>query len=196
MRDKIFEPFFTTKEPGKGTGLGLATAKDIVKKHDGFIHVYSEVGVGTQFKIYLPALLSEATVAEPLLQALPTGHGELVLVVDDEAAVREIVKATLESYGYRVVTAEDGTQAVVRFTEHAEDVQLLFTDIQMPHMDGMATIRALRNLQPDLRVIAASGLTTHQDALKSSGLEVQGFVAKPFTAASLLLAINATLHPK
>ncbi|NDD37350.1 MAG: response regulator, partial [Verrucomicrobia bacterium] len=196
VRDKIFEPFFTTKEPGKGTGLGLATAKDIVKKHDGFIHVYSEVGVGTQFKIYLPALLSEATVAEPLLQALPTGHGELVLVVDDEAAVREIVKATLESYGYRVVTAEDGTQAVVRFTEHAEDVQLLFTDIQMPHMDGMATIRALRNLQPDLRVIAASGLTTHQDALKSSGLEVQGFVAKPFTAASLLLAINATLHPK
>jgi CheY-like chemotaxis protein len=125
----------------------------------------------------------------------PTGHGEVVLVVEDEAAVRAIVKATLEGYGYRVVTAHDGTQAVARFVEHLKEVQLLLTDIEMPHMDGMATIRALRNVQPDLRVIATSGLSTHEDALKAAGLNVQGFVANPFTAADLLLALDAALRP-
>jgi PAS domain S-box-containing protein len=195
-REKIFEPFFTTKETGKGTGLGLATVKDIVTGHGGFIHLYSEVGVGTQFKIYLPAVSQgEEKAAENVLEMLPSGHGELVLVVDDEAAVREIIKVTLESYGYRVLTANDGTEAVARFVEHQKDVQLVFTDMQMPHMDGMATIRALRNIRPELCVIAASGLSTLQDALKLAGLDVQGFVAKPFTAASLLLALDAALHP-
>ncbi|PAW89699.1 MAG: hypothetical protein B9S33_02520 [Pedosphaera sp. Tous-C6FEB] len=196
VRDKIFEPFFTTKEPGKGTGLGLATVKDIVTNHGGFIHFYSDVGVGTQFKLYLPAVDREEAAGDTTLLTLPVGHGELVLVVDDEAAVREIVKATLEGYGYRVVTAEDGTQAVARFVEHLQEVQLLLTDMQMPHMDGSATIRALRNIQPGLRVVATSGLTAHQAALKARGLEVQGFVAKPFTAASLLLALDVALHPQ
>ena len=195
IQEKIFEPFFTTKEPGKGTGLGLATVKDIVTSHGGFIHLYSEAGAGTQFKIYLPALAGEEAAGDATLLTLPAGHGELVLVVDDEAAVREIVKATLEGYGYHVVTASDGTEAVARFVEHLKDVQILFTDIQMPHMDGVATIRALRNIQPGLRVIAASGLTAHQQAIQGLGLTVQGFVAKPFTAASLLLALDAALHP-
>jgi PAS domain S-box-containing protein len=196
IRDRIFEPFFTTKEPGKGTGLGLATVKDIVTGHGGFIHLYSEVGAGTQFRIYLPAAAGEAAPTETMLTTLPAGHGELVLVVDDEAAVRELVKATLEGYGYRVVTAGDGTEAVARFVEHLKEVQLLLTDMQMPHMDGAATIRALRNIQPGLRVIAASGLSTHEAALKATGLEVQGFIPKPFTAASLLLALDAALRPK
>ena len=196
IQAKIFDAFFTTKEAGKGTGLGLATVKDIVTGHNGFIHLYSEVGVGTQFKIYLPAVGGAEAASDTTFQALPTGHGELILVVDDEAAVREIVKATLEANGYRVVFADDGTQAVARFVEHLKDVQLLFTDMQMPHMDGIATIRALRNIRPDLRVIAASGLTAHQQALKVMGLNVQGFIAKPFTAASLLLALDGALHPK
>ena len=196
IQSKIFDAFFTTKEVGKGTGLGLATVKDIVTGHGGFIHLYSELGAGTQFKIYLPAVDGEEATGDTQHLKLPAGHGELVLVVDDEAAVREIVKATLEAHGYRVVLAEDGTQAVARFVEHLKDVQLLFTDMQMPHMDGMATIRALRNIHPDLRVVAASGLTAHQQALKVTDLNVQGFIAKPFTAASLLLAINTALHPK
>jgi two-component system, cell cycle sensor histidine kinase and response regulator CckA len=196
LRERVFEPFFTTKVPGKGTGLGLATVRDIVTSHGGFIHLYSEVGAGTQFKIYLPAVLGEETAADTTRTTLPAGHGELVLVVDDEAAVREIVKATLEGYGYRVVTAGDGTEAVARFVEHLKEVQLLLTDMQMPHMDGAATIRALRNIQPGLRVIAASGLNTHEAALKAAGLEVQGFISKPFTAANLLLALATALRPK
>ena len=196
IQGKVFDPFFTTKQPGKGTGLGLATVKDIVTGHGGFIHLYSEVGVGTQFKIYLPVAQGEEATEETTFLALPGGHGELVLVVDDEAAVREIVKATLENYGYRVVTADDGTQGVARFVEHLKEVQLLLTDIQMPHMDGMALIRALRNIQPGLRVIAASGLSTHEAALKAVGINVQAFIVKPFTAASLLLALDAALHPK
>ncbi len=196
IQAKIFDAFFTTKGEGKGTGLGLATVKDIITRHNGFIHLYSEVGVGTQFKIYLPAVVGEEAASDTTFLTLPTGHGELILAVDDEAAVREIVKATLEANGYRVVTADDGTQAVARFVEHLSEVQLLLTDIQMPHMDGMATIRALRNIRPDLRVIAASGLTAHEQALKVTGLNVQGFIAKPFTAASLLLALDAALHPK
>lgn len=196
IQAKIFDAFFTTKGEGKGTGLGLATVKDIITRHNGFIHLYSEVGVGTQFKIYLPVVVGEEAASDTTFLTLPTGHGELILAVDDEAAVREIVKATLEANGYRVVTADDGTQAVARFVEHLSEVQLLLTDIQMPHMDGMATIRALRNIRPDLRVIAASGLTTHQQALKVTGINVQGFIAKPFTAASLLLAVDAALHPK
>ncbi|MEQ2006851.1 MAG: PAS domain S-box protein [Limisphaerales bacterium] len=196
IQAKVFDAFFTTKEPGKGTGLGLATVKDIVTGHGGFIHLYSEVGVGTQLKIYLPAVGGEEAAGDTIFLKLPTGHGELILVVDDEAAVREIVKATLEANGYRVVLADDGTQAVARFVEHLKDVELLLTDIQMPHMDGMATIRALRNIRADLRVIAASGLTAHEQALKVTGLNVQGFIAKPFTAASLLQALDGALHPK
>ncbi|MEN9575295.1 MAG: hypothetical protein RL514_3150 [Verrucomicrobiota bacterium] len=196
IQEKVFDPFFTTKEPGKGTGLGLATVKDIVAGHKGFIHLYSEVGVGTQFKIYLPAVPGEEATGDTTLLTLPTGHGELVLVVDDEAAVREIVKATLENYGYRVVTANDGTEGVARFFEHSKEVQLLVTDMQMPLMDGMALIRALRNVQPGLKVIAASGLSTHEAALKATGISVQAFIVKPFTVASLLLALDGALHPK
>ncbi len=192
-QEKIFEPFFSTKEPGKGTGLGLSTVKQIIARHGGFIHLYSETGNGTQFKIYIPAVVGEQDKSATTIFTLPVGHGELVLVVDDEAAVREIVKATLENYGYRVVTACDGTEAVARFFENRQEVRALLTDMQMPHMDGTATIRALRNIQPDLRVLVASGLTSHQEALSNVGLSVQGFVAKPFTAASLLLELDTVI---
>ncbi|MEN9572625.1 MAG: hypothetical protein RL514_480 [Verrucomicrobiota bacterium] len=110
--------------------------------------------------------------------------------------MRAIIKATLEGYGYRVVTADDGTQGVGRFVEHQKEVQFLLTDIQMPHMDVLALIRALRNIQPGMRVVATSGLDAHAQVLKLTGLDVQGFVPKPFTAASLLLVLEAALHPK
>ena len=219
LQQKIFEPFFSTKAPGKGTGLGLATVKQIVTGLGGFLQLHSEVGAGTQFKIHLPATGESETVTDTAKAALPGGNQELVLVVDDVAAVREIIKATLENYGYRVVTANDGTEAVARFVEHLAEVRLLLTDMQMPHLDGTATIRALRRvtgefgagtfaldgtatiralrqLKPELCVVASSGLTSQRDALASVGVVVQGFLAKPFTAETLLRELATALHPQ
>src|SRR5437868_2550108 len=157
--DKIFEPFFTTKEPGKGTGLGLSTAIGIVKSHGGFITVYSEMGRGTQFKIHLPAVESEQSgQAEEAASLLPNGHGELILVVDDEAAIREIAKSTLETYGYRAFTASDGTEAIAVYAQHRDEIKAVLTDMMMPYMDGPATIRALKKLNPAVKIIASSGL--------------------------------------
>src|SRR6185436_9581618 len=119
---RIFEPFFTTKEVGKGTGLGLSTALTIVRSHGGFINVYSEPRRGTQFAVYLPAVEAAAEAGARLQSDLPVGHGELILVVDDEDAIRQITKATLETFGYRVITAADGTEALGLYAQHREEV--------------------------------------------------------------------------
>src|SRR5581483_9295356 len=157
--NKVFEPFFTTKEYGKGTGLGLSTVVGIVKSHQGFVDVYSEINRGTEFKVYLPAVTSEMMQQAEAEQAeLPAGHGELVLLVDDEAAIREITRGTLEAYGYNVMTAADGTEAVAIYAANKDSIQVVLTDMMMPYMDGPATIRALRKMDPRVRIIASSGL--------------------------------------
>jgi CheY-like chemotaxis protein len=192
--DKIFDPFFTTKGPGKGTGLGLATVKQIVAGHGGFVNVYSEAGQGARFKIYLPAIqTSETELRRKQMTSLPAGHGELVLVVDDEASIREISKATLTAYGYEVETANDGTEAVAKYIQRRPDVRVVFTDMQMPFMDGEATIRALRKIDPHVRIIAASGFMANQAALEAGDLVVQGFITKPYTAEKLLEQLHAVL---
>jgi two-component system, cell cycle sensor histidine kinase and response regulator CckA len=192
--DKIFEPFFTTKEHGKGTGLGLSTAIGIVKSHGGFITVYSEVGRGTQFKIHLPAVESALTsqVEETVLR-LPSGHGELILVVDDEAAIREIARGTLEAHGYRALTASDGTEAIAIYVQHKDDIKVVLTDMMMPYMDGPATIRALRKLNPAVRIIASSGLTENAIVIEASNAGVKTFLSKPYTAEKLLQALADAL---
>ena len=117
IMDRIFEPFFTTKEHGKGTGLGLSTSLGIVKSHGGFINVYSEVGKGTAFKVYLPAITTTETLkAEEQQLELPAGHGESILVVDDEDQIREITKSILETHGYKVITANDGKEAIALYS--------------------------------------------------------------------------------
>jgi len=192
---RIFDPFFTTKAEGSGTGLGLATVLQVVRAHGGFIDLRSNPGEGTQFTVYLPAgTVADAGESAEVPAALPHGHNELVLVVDDEAALREITKATLESFGYRVVLAGDGAQAVARCAEHGGALALMVTDLQMPHLDGLSAIRAVRTLRPDLPVIAVSGSPDEQQAVGRSGLEVQGILAKPLSAAALLLEMDRVLH--
>ncbi|HTO95149.1 MAG TPA: ATP-binding protein, partial [Bacteroidota bacterium] len=196
IRDKIFEPFFTTKEVGKGTGLGLSTTLAIVRSHGGFINLYSEEGKGTTFKIYFPATPSAPeTIDGDATAQLPMGRGELVLVIDDEAAIREITKETLEAYGYRVATARDGQEGVAAFAGRMQEVSAVITDIMMPVMDGTAAIAALRALRPDVRIIATSGLTTRERVAGTSDPAVKAFIEKPYTAEQLLTTLARMLRP-
>lgn len=194
LLNRIFEPFFTTKEMTKGTGLGLSTALTIIKSHGGFVNVYSEEGKGTQFAIYFPALDTEAGGERGLPETdLPVGHNELILVVDDEEAIRQITRSTLETFGYRVLTAADGTEAVALYAEHRGDIKAVLTDMIMPFMDGPATIRALRKMNPEVKIIAASGLTAQNKAGEGALEGVQIFLNKPYTAEKLLRALAEIL---
>jgi PAS domain S-box-containing protein len=194
-QSRIFEPFFTTKEMTKGTGLGLSTALTIVKSHGGFINVYSEVNKGTQFALYFPALDASATASgSAMISDLPLGHDELILVVDDEEAIREITRSTLETFGYRAITATDGTDAVAIYAEKRNEIALVLTDMLMPFMDGPATIRALRKMNPDVKIIAASGLTAGQNAGEDTLEGVSAFLGKPYTAEKLLHALADVLR--
>ena len=192
---RIFEPFFTTKEVGKGTGLGLSTAVTIIKSHGGFINVYSEPGRGSQFTVYLPAQDAESPeLAERRTTELPVGHNELVLVVDDEEAIREITRGTLETFGYRVLTATDGTEAVALYAENKNEIKVVLTDMMMPFMDGPATIRALQRLNPQVKIIAASGLAAGDKAAEALSVGVKIFLPKPYTAEKLLKALAEILQ--
>ena len=193
--DKIFEPFFTTKELNKGTGLGLSTVMAIVKSHSGIINVYSEPGKGTTFKVYLPALdaTSEARKEETQQVNLPRGNGETILVVDDEASILTITSQTLQAFGYRVLTATDGTEALAVYVENKKEVAVVLTDMAMPILDGPATIRALMKINPAVKIIGASGLHANGSLAKASGAGVKHFLTKPYTAGTLLRVIRTIL---
>ena len=192
--DRIFEPFFTTKEPGKGTGLGLSTTLAIVKSHGGLVRVHSEAGVGTQFRVYLPAQATIAASNDAAAEMdLPLGNGELVMVVDDEAAVRAITRETLEAFGYRVLLAADGIEASALYALHEDDVSVVLTDMMMPIMDGTATIHVLKSLNPKVRIIAASGLNADGMQDKAARAGASHFLPKPYTAQTLLTALGGVL---
>jgi CheY-like chemotaxis protein len=196
MLDKIFAPFFTTKEPGKGTGLGLSTVLGIVKNHGGFLRVESTVGQGTTFTLCLPAhLASGSNAATQQDQPHPHGNGELILVVDDEAAVRAITQEALESFGYRVLTAADGTEAAALYAQHQADVAAVFTDMLMPVMDGIATIRVLKQMDPEVKIIAASGQNAEGTGAKVAEMGVKYFLPKPYTSLALLMMLKRILEP-
>jgi PAS domain S-box-containing protein len=192
--DRIFDPFFTTKEPGKGTGLGLSTVYGIVNAHGGFINVYSKVGKGTQFKVYLPAQataqIKQEEIAAP---SMPVGNGELILVVDDEASIREMTRSALEAFGYRVLTADDGVEAVKLYAQHKDEVQLVLTDMMMPVMDGPTMIRALQSLNPQVSVVGSSGLVEEGKADEARKLGVDCILTKPYSAMTLLETVAQAL---
>jgi PAS domain S-box-containing protein len=195
LLSQIFDPFFTTKAPGSGTGLGLSTSLAIVKSHGGFIRVYSELGKGTRFRICLPAETGTTAMAvSPTAAELPRGSGELVLVVDDEPAVLTVARGTLEAFGYRVITAADGAEALASFASRKNEIALVLTDMMMPVMDGMATIRVLRHLNATVPIIAASGLSSGGRAVQAAEYGVRHFLQKPYTAEILLKTVADALR--
>ncbi|HVU17862.1 MAG TPA: PAS domain-containing protein [Candidatus Didemnitutus sp.] len=198
IRDRIFDPFFTTKDVGKGTGLGLSTSLAIIKSHGGFIRLHTEERQGTTFKVYLPGNPSASAPAEPEAPRMYHGNNELVLVVDDELAIRELTKLTLERFGYRVLVAANGTQAVAHYALHPQDVAVVITDMTMPIMDGPATILALRSINPDVKVIGCSGQSAEicRNSAKAVGVTVDNFISKPFKADMLLRAVHRVLGKK
>lgn len=191
---KIYDPFFTTKEAGKGTGLGLSTVQGIVKNHGGFIHVYSEPGKGTSFKIYFPAA-SEGFISEAGedLAPAPHGHGEVILVVDDEPAIRDMTTSILEGHGYLPISAQNGADGVALFAKERERIRLVLTDIMMPVMDGVAMIFALRTLNPEIKIIVLSGLLENYQISELAATGAIELVDKPFTSRKLLFAVASTL---
>jgi two-component system, cell cycle sensor histidine kinase and response regulator CckA len=183
--DRIFDPFFTTKDIGKGTGLGLSTVVGIVKSHHGWIDVDSQVGSGTRFRVYLPA--TDTRVAAPAIATAPrSGQGELILVVDDEVAIQEVTKATLEAYGYQVMTASDGIEAIALYAEHRQEIDVVLMDMMMPSLDSATIVRTLCKLNPQVQIIAMSGLATSETVKNTMKDGVKAFLAKPFTASELL----------
>ena len=195
--EKIFDPFFTTKELGQGTGLGLSTSLAILKSHGGFIRVYSEPRKGTTFRVYLPAQTEASPdLAAELAAKMPHGGGELILVVDDELAVRQITKQTLETFGYRVVLANDGAEAVAVYARQGAEIAAVLTDMMMPIMDGPATIEVLRRINPAVRIIGASGLSVHGHVAHAASLGLKYFLPKPYAAETLLNALKQLLSDK
>ncbi len=193
VQERLFEPFFTTKGI-KGTGLGLSTALGIIKSHNGFIHVYSEEGRGSQFKVYLPAVQAAFEPEQPKVTAVaPQGRDETILVVEDEQSVLNVTRKILQTNGYRVIAAMDGTEALAIYVQSAQPIDAVLTDMMMPFMDGVATIRALRKINPQLRIIGTSGMMTHKQEAESKDLYINGFISKPYTAAQLLVLLRQVL---
>jgi PAS domain S-box-containing protein len=194
IQERIFDPFFTTKPVGEGTGLGLATTLAIVKSHGGFVHMHSELGKGTRFRIHLPAdPAAHSTRSSDPGAAVPRGNGELIMVVDDEAAIRQVTRQTLEAYGYRVVVAVNGAEAVASYAQNVQGISLVLTDMMMPVMDGPATVQALRQINPLVKLIGASGLSQNGQAARAVGVGLEHFLPKPYTAEVMLRLIDTVL---
>ncbi|MGM3307815.1 PAS domain S-box protein [Anabaena sp. WFMT] len=189
--ERIFDPFFTTKEVGQGTGLGLSTVLGIIKNHNGFVQVSSQVGKGTKFQVFLP--IAEGTVSEVIIEAeLSRGNGELILIVDDEAVVQKITQETLEDYNYKTLVANDGIEAIALYAQHHQEISTVLLDMLMPNMDGLTAIRTLRTLNSKVKIIATSGLPANEQ--KAIAVGANKFLSKPYTTTDLLTTLSDVIN--
>lgn len=192
-RERIFEPFFTTKEMGRGTGLGLAIVYGILKQHNGYINVYSESGKGTTFKTYLPLIKEEAEDKERTVLSLPEGGTETILMAEDDEAMRRLMKDVLEYSGYSVIVAVDGEDAVNRFIEHKDKIQLIILDVIMPRKSGREAYEAIKGIRPDIKAVFMSGYT--DDIMQKKGMldKDVDLILKPVSPNELLRKVREVL---
>ncbi len=193
-RNRIFEPFFTTKEVGKGTGLGMSIVSGIIKQHNGFIEISSELNVGTTFTIHIPlARLQLAVTLEPPPPAPPRGRGETILVAEDDEAVRTLVQQTLSGYGYQVLLATDGVEAVATLAAHRRQVRLVLMDLVMPRMNGKEASDRMREQDPGIRILFTSGYTMDVIASRDTLVEEGQLLIKPVPPLELLRRVREAL---
>ncbi len=195
-RLKIFEPFFTTKEPGKGTSLGLSIAHGIIKQHDGNIMAYSEPGKGTTFKIYLPLVKSRLPETKTREVVTPKGGTETILLTEDDEEVRDVTRHVLEEFGYTVIEAEDGEDAVIKFKEYIDRIQLVMLDVIMPKKNGKIACDEIKKIKPDVMVLFTSGYPA--DLIQKKGMcgERIDFIQKPAAPNMLLAKVRDILDGK
>jgi nitrogen-specific signal transduction histidine kinase/CheY-like chemotaxis protein len=192
-RQRVFEPFFTTKEVGKGTGLGLAIVYGIVKQHNGFVNVYSELGHGSTFKVYLPLIRSAYGEEKEKSLSPPVGGTEMILIAEDDVEVRKLTKNVLEEFGYTVVEAVDGEDAISKFLKHKRKVDLVMLDVVMPRKNGKEVYQYVRKVRPDIKALFTSGYTAdviHEKGVLDEGLN---FVSKPVAPTDLLRKLRDIL---
>ena len=193
-KENIFEPFFTTKEMGKGTGLGLSMVYGIIKQHNGNINVYSEVGKGTTFRIYLPLAQTEReTISKPIQTTLPTGKGETIIIAEDDPQVRESMRLLLQKNGYKIIVAENGEDAVRKFKENIGAVSLILLDVIMPVKNGREAYEEIKCIEPVIKTIFMSGYT--DDIISRKGMLEEGFdlISKPINPDTLVRKIREVL---
>jgi CheY-like chemotaxis protein/two-component sensor histidine kinase len=188
---RILEPFFTTKEMGKGTGLGLSIVYGIVQQHNGYIICYSEPGQGTTFRIYLPLTRALPEAARELPEIPPRGGNETILVAEDDASARYLFKSVLETFGYSVVEAVDGEDAIAKFIENRDEIKLVILDVIMPNKNGKEACEKILQSKPDMKCLFTSGYAA--DIFDEGEKKLLHFLPKPLIPTMLLRKIREIL---